>query len=161
MSWAKTAGVGFVQALRSLLGEFGRMAQTASSHPNSRKPVFAVATCHPTRILLFSAAFQAGWSIVFLRSLNDVLEMSRTLRPKAVLYDHMTADRTDWAQYCSAFTSQDIPFVLLAHKNNDETFLTSLAHGGYHAYINTLRSEEIVRAVELADEMVGLSHTAV
>ena len=107
--------------------------------------IFAVSKCYPTRIILYAAAFQAGWKVEFLNSLDAVLAETRTRRPRAVCYDHTNAD-TGWDQCCSALALLNIPFILLAHKASDETFMTLLGCGGYHAWGNPLSSEDIVQS---------------
>jgi hypothetical protein len=118
--------------------------------------VFAVTNCHPTRIALYAAAFHGGWHIEIMRSLDEMMEAVRSRKPKAVFYEH-TDDGFAWDQYCSALSRQGIPFILLAHKACDETFLVLLGAGGYHAWGNPLTSEEIVKALELVEEVRGLA----
>jgi hypothetical protein len=122
--------------------------------------VFAVTNCHPTRIILYAAAFHSGWHIEIMRTLGDMMEAIRTRRPKAVFYEH-SDDGVAWDQYCSALARQDIPFILLAHKACDETFLVLLGAGGYHAWGTPLTSEEVVKALELVEEVGGLAQARV
>jgi hypothetical protein len=122
--------------------------------PEGESLVFAVTNCYPTRIALYAAAFQGNWKIVFMKSLREVQEAVRARKPRAIFFEH-SPENTDWDRHCSAFATQDIPFILLAHRNCDETFLVLLAHGGYHAWGNPLTSENIVNAVDLAEEVAA------
>jgi hypothetical protein len=115
---------------------------------------------YPTRILLYEAAFQGGWKIEFIKSLRDVLERTRSRKPKAVFYDHDTG-LAGWDQYCSALAAQGVPFILLGHKSCDDAFMVLLERGGYHAWGNPLHSEDVVKAVEFAEEVTSLSHAPV
>jgi hypothetical protein len=149
------------QTVRMLMRGLGR-AVHAGSHASVEEPlVFAVSNCHPTRVVLYAAAFQGGWRIEFMRSLRDVLQATRIRKPKAVFYDHATGPDEAWNQYCSVLASEGVPFILLAHKSCDEIFMVLLASGGYHAWGNPLSSEDIVKAVDLAEEVAGLSHAPV
>src|ERR1039457_3424126 len=103
----------------------------AGSHISDRETeVFAVTNCYPTRIVLYAAAFQGGWKVQFMKSLHDAMQETYSRKPKAVFYDHNVGDPA-WHQYCSSFSREGVPFVLLAHKGYDETFLIVLAAGGY------------------------------
>ena len=137
------------QTVRSLVGRLG-------GGSDDEPIIYAVSNCHPTRVALYAAAFQGGWKVEFMKSLQDVVKASRKRKPKAVFYDH--GDGQPWDQYCSTLSAQGIPFILLGHKRSDETFLVLLARGGYHAWGNPLASEDIVKAVEFAEEVAGLPH---
>jgi hypothetical protein len=120
--------------------------------------IYAVSNCHPTRIAVYAAAFQGNWKVTFLRDLDEVMKAVKRRRPKAVFYDHTNGGR-DWDRYCSDLSQMGIPFILLAHKPNDETFLILLARGGYHAWGTPLASEQILKAVAFAEEL-GRTQTA-
>jgi hypothetical protein len=122
--------------------------------------VFAVTNRYPTRVALYAAAFQGGWRVQFLKSLRQAAEMAREERPKAVFYDHASGDPA-WDRYCSSLSGEGVPFVFLANRNDDQTFLSVLAAGGYHASGDPLRSEEIVKAVDFAGEVAALGHVPV
>jgi hypothetical protein len=151
-----------LQAVRMVMRIFN-FERAASREPHGDRHealVFAVSKCYPTRIVLYAAAFQAGWKVEFLNSLDEVLAETRTRRPRAVCYDH-TNDEVRWDQCCTILARRHVPFVLLARKASDETFITLLGCGGYHAWGNPLSSEDIVKAVELAEEVGSLSHAPV
>ncbi len=121
--------------------------------PSGADPVvFAVSHCHPTRIALHAAAFQGGWKVLFMPGLREVLEAAQTQKPRAVFYDH-SGSGTEWGDSCSTLAAQGIPFILLGHRTSDETFLVLLARGGYNAWGDPLTSEDIVKAVSLAEEI--------
>jgi hypothetical protein len=124
----------------------------------SENVVYAVSNCHPTRIAVYAAAFQGHWSVEFKPSLEHVMEAVRIRRPRAVFYDHTNRGR-EWDQYCSEISRMGIPFILLAHKPHDETFMVLLSRGGYHAWGTPLASEQILKAVALAEE-IGRTHAA-
>jgi hypothetical protein len=148
------------QAARALMN-YLRLNSRAGSGGSGQEPeVFAVTNCYPTRILLYAAAFQGGWKVHFMKSLRDALEATHSRRPKAVFYDHKAGDPA-WDQYCSSFSCEGIPFVLLANKSDDATFLVVLATGGYQAWGDSLTSEEIVKAVDFAGEVAGLARVPV
>jgi hypothetical protein len=141
------------QAVRALL---------SCTRQNSGKDpvVFAVTKCYPTRLVLYAAAFQGGWKVHFMKSLQEAVTATRSQRPKAVFYDHAVGDPA-WDQYCSSLSHAGVPFILLAHKNLDETFLVVLAAGGYQASGDPLTSEEIVKAVDFSSEVARLAHAPV
>jgi hypothetical protein len=114
--------------------------------------VFAVTKCHPTRAILYSAAFQGGWSVRFLNTLEEALSAAGSHKPLAVFYHHHSGDAS-WDGYCSSFSQAGIPFVLLAHKGDHETFMVVLGAGGYHACGNPLTSADIVKAVVFGGQM--------
>jgi hypothetical protein len=153
MNFATKARKRIQQALRALI---------SYSRKNSGKEpvVFAVTKCYPTRIALYAAAFQGGWKVHFMKSLQGAVTAAGSQRPKAVFYDHAIDDPA-WDQYCSSLSRDGIPFVLLAHRNPDETFLVVLAAGGYQAWGDPLTSEEIVKAVDFAGEVAGLARVPV
>lgn len=122
--------------------------------------VFAVSRCYPTRIILYAAAFQGGWKVQFVSSLREALSEAHFHRPKAIFYDHDAGDQ-EWDEYCSCFSRERVPFVLLAHKEKDHTFLVVLAAGGYQAWGDPLRSEDVVEAINFAEEVAALPSTAV
>ena len=160
MGSSMIAGKGVRQALRGWMQSLGRAVHARPLSSARETLVFAVTNCHPTRVVLYAAAFQRGWKVEFMRSLRDVREAVRSRRPIAVFYEHAN-DGTPWDRYCSTLAGEGIPFVLLGHKSCDETFLILLACGGYHAWGNPLTSEEIVKAVEFAGEVPYACHTAV
>lgn len=145
------------RALHSLLHGVGRMVSSGGPPVFEGPVVFAVSHCHPTRIALYAAAFQGGWRVHFLPSLRDVQQASLKYRPRAVFYEH-TCDGVRWDRACAAFAAEHIPFIFKGRRTTDDTFLLLLASGGYYAAGEPLRSEEIVKAVELADELTGLAH---
>ena len=133
----------------------------ATPHSCEEDPVvFAVTNRYPIRLVLYAAAFQGGWKVQFMKSLSEVKAATPVERPKAVFYDHAAGDPA-WDRYCSSLSREGIPFILLAHKSVDETFLIALAAGGYHAWGDPLTSEEIVKAVNFAGEVAGLAHVPV
>jgi hypothetical protein len=144
------------KAVRMLMHGLGRAVHAGSHELVEESVVFAVTNCHPTRVAIYAAAFQGGWKVEFMRSLSDVLEATRSRTPKAVFYEHIGGG-TSWDRYCSLLAGKGIPFILLGHKTSDETFLVLLAAGGYHAWGNPLTSEDIVKAVELAEEVAGMA----
>jgi hypothetical protein len=114
--------------------------------------VFAVGSCHPMRIALYAAAFQAHWKVKFMTSLGDIVKALPSRRPKAVFcYD--PAGGTAWARQCSALTVAGVPFVLLSPQLGDDAFSTLLESGGYPVWGSPWNSENIVKAVEFAEEM--------
>ena len=135
-------------------------SQAGSHISDQETEVFAVTNCYPTRIVLYAAAFQGGWKVHFMKSLREALDATHSRRPKAVFYDHHAGDPA-WDEYCSSFSREGVPFVLLAHKNDDETFLVVLAAGGYQAWGDPLTSEDIVKAVEFAGEVAELARVPV
>lgn len=151
--------MGMRHAVDTLMKSIGRVRPAATKDSPTEPVVFAVCNCYPTRILLYAAAFQGGWKVEFMDSLAQVLNAVRNRRPKAVTYDHAMGTR-NWDRYCSALAADRVPFILLGHKSCDETFLVLLASGGYHAFGNPLTSEEIVKAVEFAEEVAGTSPAA-
>jgi len=142
--------------MRMFLRGIERVVSSETHEDPDQALVYAVTNCHPTRIVLYSAAFHCGWHIEIMRSLPEMMEAIRTRRPRVVFYEYSN-DGASWDKYCSALSRQGIPFILLAHKACDETFLLLLGAGGYHAWGNPLTSEEIVKALELAEEFHGLS----
>lgn len=122
--------------------------------------VFAVSNCHPTRVAIYAAAFQGGWKVVFMRSLSEVVEAVHTRRPRAVLYDHREGGPR-WDHYCSNLAGEGVPFILLAHSYCDQAFMLLLTAGGYPACGSPLTSEDIVKAVHLAEEVAVLSRCSV
>jgi hypothetical protein len=89
-----------------------------------------------------------------MKSLRAVLDAASTQKPKAVFYDHAAGDPA-WRHCCSYLSREGVPFVSLAHKNDDETFFAVLAAGGYQARSEPLTSEEIVKVVDFAEELAG------
>ena len=149
------------QTLRALMTCTRRSAPPDPHDRRHDEPlVFAVTRRYPTRLVLYAAAFQGGWRVHFMKSLREVVKATGTRKPKAVFYDHAAGDPA-WDQSCSTLSREGIPFVLLANKKVDETFLVVLASGGYQAWGDPLTSEEIVRAVEFAGEMLALSRVPV
>jgi hypothetical protein len=148
---------GVTRALQGLLKGVSRMILPATNAGDTRPIVFAVSHCHPTRIALYAAAFQGGWRVEFLPSLQDVLVAARTRRPKAVFYEHINEEDA-WDSCCSALSAEGIPFIFKGRKTTDEIFLLLLASGGYYAAGEPLRSEEIVKAVDLGEQLAGLPH---
>ena len=145
------------QAVRALMRY---IQQNSRTHSSPEEPVvFAVTNCYPTRLMLYAAAFQGGWKVHFMKSLREAAETTRVQRPKAVFYDHTVGDPA-WDRYCAALSLECVPFVLLAHKKVDETFLVVLAAGGYQAWGDPLTSEEVVKAVDFGVEMAGLATKA-
>src|SRR5579862_1717341 len=67
--------------------------------------VFAVTNCYPTRVVLYAAAFQGGWTVEFVRSLSDTVALTRFRRPKAVLYEN-TGDAKGWERHCAALADE-------------------------------------------------------
>ena len=151
--------MGLRNALRTLVNRF-QQDYPAGPRGSGEEVVYAVAKCHPVRVALYTAAFQGGWKIEFKNSLQETLEAARFRKPKAVFYDHAMGDPT-WDHYGSQFRLQDIRFVLLAHKASDEVFMIVLSVGGYYASGDPLTSEDIVKAVDFAEEVAGLSHVVV
>jgi hypothetical protein len=141
------------------LGTIRRIAKALGCASDNRKDepeVIAITNCYPTRLILYTAAFQGGWKVQFLPSLRAALEGLGSRHPRAVLYDNTCGDSA-WQGYCSAFSQCGIPFVLVDHKSNDETFLVALSAGAYPAWGAPLTSEGVVKAVEIAEEIIGLS----
>ena len=157
---AAMAGNRVRHAIHSLWHGLERAVHSGPPDSAALPLVFAVSNCYPTRIVLYAAAFQGGWKVEFFRSLRELLEAARTRTPKAVFYDH-TGDRREWDGYCSKLSSMGIPFIVLGHKNCDETFLVLLTHGGYYACGDPLCSEEIVKAVSLAEDVAECSRASV
>ena len=143
------------QATRAVLNSIHQISHSRPEK-DEEPEVLAVSNCYPTRIVLYAAAFQGGWKVRFMKSLGEAHEASLFRRPKAMFYDRTAADPR-WHQYCSSFAREGIPFVLLAHRNDDETFLDVLGSGGYPACGNPLTSETVVNAVILALEMASLT----
>jgi hypothetical protein len=160
MGSAMITGNRVIHAMRMWMRGLGR-AVHAGSHRSGEQPVvFAVSNCYPTRIVLYAAAFQANWNLEFVSSLDKVLAASRSRRPKVVFYDH-ACGLAKWDQCCSALASERIPFILLARKASDETFMRLLACGGYHAWGDPLNSEDLIKALDLAEEVDVLSRAPV
>jgi DNA-binding response OmpR family regulator len=160
MNLVMTARKRVKQIARAVIRHF-QLDDHADSRRTGEEPlVLAMTHCHPTRVMLYAAAFQGGWKVHFVKSLREALETAHRQKPQAVFYDHAIGDR-DWDHYCSALSRERIPFVLLAHKADDETFLLVLATGGYQTWGDPLTSEEIVKAVEFAKEVVGLARVPV
>jgi hypothetical protein len=128
--------------------------------PDDASVVFAVTNRYPTRLILYAAAFEGGWKVHFVNSLQRAVSTVRQVRPKAVFYDHAVGDPA-WDRYCTSLSRDGVPFVLLANKHADETFLVVLAAGGYQAWGDPLTSEEVVKAVKFAGEVAGLAHVPV
>jgi len=146
------------RAARALVTQFQRRSGRGSQ---SEQPlVLAVTHCHPIRVVLYAAAFQGGWRFHFTKSLRAALDVASTRRPKAVFYDHAAGDPA-WCQYCLCLSREGIPFVSVAHKNDDSIFFGVLAAGGYQACGEPLTSEEIVNVVDFAQEVAGLAHVPV
>ena len=160
MNLGTTAGNIIRRAAQSVMRHVQQEVPGGLRHTDAEPLVFAVANCYPTRIVLYAAAFQGGWRVEFMKSLRAAVEAARSRRPKAVFYDH-GGEEPHWDNYCSALSRQGIPFILLAHKNVDETFLVVLAAGGYQAWGDPLTSEDVVKAVEFAGELSGLAHVPV
>jgi len=160
MNLGTTARERIKEATRALMKHFQQSPCAGSHNPNGEQEVFAITNCYPTRIVLHAAAFQGGWKVHFMKSLHDALEAAPSRRPKAVFYDHHAGDPA-WVQYCSSFSREGVPFVLLAYKSSDETFLVVLAAGGYQAWGDPLTSEEVVKAVAFAGEVAELSRVPV
>jgi hypothetical protein len=156
MNLATVARKQVEQAGRALVNWFQRKCHGGPRDLSEGPEVFAVTNCYPTRIVLYAAAFQGGWKLHFMKSLREALEATHSRRPKAVFYDHHVGDPV-WDQYCTSFSHMGVPFVLLAHKTDDETFLVVLAAGGYQAWGDPLTSEEVVKAVDFASDMAGLA----
>lgn len=114
--------------------------------------VLAVTSCYPSRIVLYSAAFHGGWKVEFVKSLAAVVEAIATERPRAVFYDYSTGD-LEWERYCSIVTGMGIPFVLITQKAIDATFVRALAAGAFYAAGEPLSSVEILKALDLAEEV--------
>jgi hypothetical protein len=146
--------------LRMFMQSLGRAVRRGSHGSAEESVVFAVTNCYPTRIVLYEAAFQGGWKVQFRKSLGDVLEESRSGKPKAVFYDY-ACGAAEWEQYCSVLAADGVPFVLVARKISDEILMVLLERGGYHAWGNPLCSEDIVKAVDFAEEVASLSGTPV
>ena len=146
------------QAARVIMKPFQRRA--GSSSRSDEPLVLAVTHCYPIRVVLYAAAFQGGWHIHFMESLREVLDTANTQRPKAVFYD-LTAGDPAWRMYCSSLFRKGIPFLSLAHKRDDETFLNVLAAGGFQVCGEPLTSEEILNAVEFAEEVAGMARVSV
>lgn len=159
MNFGMSARIRIRQAVLTA-ARYLRRNSRADSEGLDEPVVFAVTNCYPTRIVLYAAAFQGGWKVRFMKSLGDVLEAAYDRVPKAVFYDQDGGDPA-WERYCSFFSFENVPFVLLAHTNADETFLRVVAAGGYQAWGNPLTSEEIVRAVTFAGEVAGLPRVPV
>jgi hypothetical protein len=155
MSTALTAGNKVKRAVQMLMHGLERAVHSSPRESIEESVVFAVTNCHPTRVAIYAAAFQGGWRVEFMRSLREAVDAARVRKPKAVFYDH--ADQAPWDQYCSTLAADGIPFILLAHKSCDETFLVLLAAGGYYASGNPLTSEDIVNAVNLAESVAALA----
>jgi hypothetical protein len=138
-----------MQPVRTLVNYF-------RANPDREAEVFAVTNCYPTRIVLYAAAFQGGWKVRFMKSLQEALEATHLKKPKAIFYDHDAGDPA-WDRYSSSFSREGVPFVLLAHKNDDETFMVVLATGGYQVWGDPLTSEHMVKAVDFAGEVSNLA----
>ena len=141
--------------MHTLLERLQRTIHPESAGSKSDDVVYAVSRCHPTRVAVYAAAFQGHWKVAFFPNLGAVMAAVAKRKPRAVFYDHTNGGR-DWDQYCSDLAHLGIPFILLAHKPNDETFMVLLARGGYHAWGTPLASEQILSAVEFAEEMAGM-----
>jgi hypothetical protein len=146
------------QAARALVRKVQRRSNRSSQSEQSL--VLAVTNCHPTRVVLYAASFQSGWTVRFMKSLGEVADAASTERPKAVFYDQ-TAGDPDWPRYCSSLSREGVPFVSLAHKNDDDTFLMVLAAGGYQAWGEPLTSEGVMNAVGFAEEVSWLPRVPV
>jgi hypothetical protein len=148
------------QVFRALMRYIQQNSRPDSGASDREPVVFAVTNRYPTRLVLYAAAFQGGWKVHFMKSLRQVVAATRTEKPKAVFYDHAAGDPA-WDYYCATLSREGVPFVLLANKNIDETFLVVLAAGGYQAWGDPLTSEEIVQAVEFAGEVATLARVPV
>jgi hypothetical protein len=122
--------------------------------------VFAVTHCYPTRLALYAAAFQGGWKVIFRKSIREAAEAAQSCRAKAVFYDPVVGD-TGWRCYCSLLSREGVPFVFMAHPRDDDAFLAVLAAGGYQVSGDPLTSEEIVKAVDFAEEVAALARVPV
>jgi len=156
MNLATATRTQFQQAAASLIGYFRKNPDTAGPDRHRDCLIFAVSHCHPTRIVLYTAAFQAGWRIVFWTSLREALAAAELQPPNALIYDHNTHDPA-WNGFCSTFAARRIPFLQLAHFAADDLFLNTLAAGGYFVGGSPLTSESVVSAVDVAAEISGLA----
>ncbi len=143
------------QAVRLLMQGIGRVVHVRSRESGEESLVFAVSNCHPTRVALYAAAFHGGWKIEFMKSLRDVVDACRSRRPRVVLYDPLVGG-PPWNAGCASLAGEGVPFILLARRISDETFMNLIACGGYHASGASLNSEDILKAVDLAEEVAGL-----
>lgn len=155
MTLGTNAGKRLKQATRDLMS-YLQNTGAGLGHPGEEPVVYAVTKNYPTRVVLYAAAFQGGWTIRFMKSLGEALAAAEHEKPRAVFYDHAIRD-SEWDRYCASFSQAGVPFVLLAHKDDDETFLVLLAAGGYHAWGNPLTSENVVNAMSFAGEISKLA----
>jgi DNA-binding NtrC family response regulator len=148
------------QAGQALMKWFHQTLPASHALPDEEPQIFAVTNCHPTRIVLYTAAFQCGWKVQFMKSLREAIEVVHFRTPKAVFYDHAVGDQS-WERYCSCLSRAGVPFVMAARNWDDETFLAVLKVGGYQVYGNPLTSEQLVEVVGLASEMARLANLPV
>ena len=120
--------------------------------------VWAVTNCYPSRVVLYAAAFHRGWRVEFVKSLALLEEAIREDKatngrlPRAVVYDVAVRD-TSWREHCSRITDLGIPFVVISQRVADETFLSAMSAGAFYAGGEPLCSEEILKALALAEDV--------
>jgi hypothetical protein len=99
-----------------------------------------------TQLALRVAAFSEDWQLTFASSAGHALELLRSMRLSALVYDYDCGEG-EWRTVCGESAKRGICFHVVARRLPDELFLSVVSAGGCSILSKPLTSNQVTSAI--------------